>query len=147
MTESIMKHRKCGGNLVLDLAGMFTFKTPSLSITSEGIVVGVTELQYNPKGEPFFVCGKCQTQLSLKDSTDILVECVFCEHTHPATKIFCSSGQGLQLPDICEDCLKMLRGEKEPTEEIKKVTQFLKLPKDGLVFKSYSDVFKIKINI
>ena len=139
---STFSHKRCGGQLFMDILGMFTLRVPSLSVTPEGITVGVCELLPKTKGSPVFRCSKCDNEIDVTSSDEIQVKCSICHEDHSVTKTFCT----YHLDSVCEDCLLMLTGEKKPTEEIKKITARLVLPKTGIKYVTYAEVLKMKLN-
>lgn len=140
--ESKFIHNKCGGNLFLDLSGLLCLKTPSLSISPEGITVGVSEIQYNKKAQPSFSCDKCGKSVACTNSEEIMVECSLCGNFVESPNI----SNCFQIPACCESCKNQLSGKEKPSDKIARIAEYLVLPK-GLNFIPYSELLKKRFNI
>ncbi len=140
MANSTFVHANdCGGVLNLDLSGGFSMKTPSLSISPDGIMAGVLELQMNNRIVPAFYCEHCQE--TVKDVDEINVQCSLCSTYNPVSE----SHTSRQINIMCEGCRAMLSGEKEPNDKIRSIAMYLSIKKGGIETKPLASVFKKKI--
>lgn len=98
-----LKHHKCGGIVVVDVAGGFTLRTHSIMVTPTEVRLGVLELTAKPRGgETSYVCTKCEEQFDPnKDGLDnVTAMCLCCSKQKPVTELFMS----FHFPAICSTC-------------------------------------------
>lgn len=145
MGFSLFKHNKikCGGNLIMEITDMFSIKTPSLSITPEGIYVGVVELGLAGYKKPTFMfcCEKCgDTIKKEKFEEEIVVTCMICRMNKPLGEISTCN----QISSICADCVQCLGADNtEPIpEHLKAISSWLRITAD-IKLKNYLDILKV----
>lgn len=148
MGHSLLKHMgNCGGNLHLDITGLFNIKTPSVSFTSSGISVGVVELQL-AKGKSSnyeLTCEKCGECIGKQDFDQIAgVTCMVCRKTKILDDVKCC----IQITAICTECIAYLSDENtEPLPEyIRPLSMVVRITKD-MKLKPYSDILKQAISL
>ncbi len=141
MSNSIFKHAKCGGNLTVDISNLFSFKSPSLGVCPDGISIGVMELTTKNKPDIKFVCEKCEKDVPFRNQDEINVMCDICKKPHPASETLSM----YQIRSICSGCFDMLTGTKSPTESIKKITEYLVIPKDQIRSEIFSNLLNKKL--
>lgn len=148
MGHSLLKHSgKCGGNLYPDITRMFSVRTPSVSITAEGIFVGVVELQMaNNKNSALELgCEKCGENLDKSEFTEkVGITCMVCRKTKKAGEVFTC----VQVSAICAECADFLSTENKETlpDYIKPLSSVLRITKEiNLV--SYADILQQTIRI
>lgn len=114
MTVSIFKHRGCGGNVYVDISRAFEWPSPSLTITAEGISVGVTEFRLKKqtkKSGPILRCDNCDEEWVLQDSVEHLeAECQVCGTVRPVSEM----GNNRQVQCACKSCQDVMTGAKSP---------------------------------
>lgn len=101
--SGILRHKSCGGRVVIDMANFAKLTSPSFSIR-EGRVVGtlmdVTVL--TTSAVPTFECEKCKVRISSDNyGSDITCMCDVCEKMRPAGEMMNHS----KIPFICKSCL------------------------------------------
>lgn len=137
---SILKHKKCGGELFIDLSNMFTFKTPSAAISPDGIKVGVVEFQTKARGSLRLSCSKCDSELNPAESEEILVMCALCKSYHPVDEVYTS----YQINALCGNCRDMISGKKEPSPSMQDVVRLLHLDWKNFKMDSFENILKSK---
>lgn len=144
MTNSLFQHAKCGGSLSLNLANLFTLRSPSIVIAATGLTPGVMELQERAKGVAVFTCSKCEKDVGV-GSDEVAILCNVCRHPYPASQMHYAD----QLPGVCSECLDMLSGKKAPSGEAMKIADYILLSRDGIVFIKFSDVLRkpVRLNV
>lgn len=142
---STFKHADCGGELILDVAAMFSFRTPSLSISPEGITVGVLELESRrtKNALPTFCCAKCSENIALKDFKEIETMCLVCRGYKSVGISYISR----ELSCICSDCKKALENPRSAgiSESVKRVLTYINTPTRGFSFVKFTDVLEMKL--
>lgn len=139
--SAILRHKDCGGNLVLNIAGMFTFKTPSLAISPDGIKVGVIEFQAKSRGNATLCCDKCDGEISTKDSKEILVRCSVCGLYRPVEEVSSS----YQINCLCNSCGDMLSGKTQATETVKRIAHYLYVKPGDIKLEPFANILSKKI--
>lgn len=137
MANTFLKHKKCNGALYINVASMFILRSPSIGLTSAGVSVGVLQLEDRPGGTPTLCCSKCGIDMPM-DSEDVVIECSICNKFHPVDRVFSSD----QIMAACNNCISMLTGEKPPTAEVARITEFMIIPRGEIKFVSFSEILK-----
>jgi hypothetical protein len=100
-----MNHKKCGGQIVLDLSGSFVINSPSLNITTKGISPGMIQIDASSqKKRPVLICKICEEKFSTQDEFEegILEICGVCGHEYPPSEIRVTDF----ISRICNNCMK-----------------------------------------
>jgi hypothetical protein len=113
-----MIHKKCGGRLLLDCTSMYLIQSPSIKITTKGILPGVIQIDSNKsKGCAKLLCSECQKEFSDKESfeNEILETCSLCRKDYPPseTKIIEYVGT------VCVHCINRANSAKLDLDNIK----------------------------
>lgn len=113
-----MIHRKCNGKLVLDCSSMYLIQSPSIKITTKGIVPGVIQIDSNKaKGCIRLVCSTCQTEFNDKNSFEegILETCFVCRKDYPPSEIRVTD----YINAICVHCIDKINSSKLDPNAVK----------------------------
>lgn len=143
---TVLKHKKCGGTLVVDASSAIALVTPSFSFRASGeFVLGITELKERKaaKFADIFQCSKCSVTMS-PESDEILSTCNVCRKDKPASQMFVSSA----ISQICQKCADLLSDPKSETDDAKVIEyrQYLNLP-EKLVTVPMVNIMKSKFAI
>lgn len=145
MNFSVLSHKNCGGYLYADVRDIFCIETPSISISPDGIFLGVLELNLASSKEPKikFRCGKCNSTLS-NDSKDVYAKCLACSKIKEIAVMYTSK----EIPCICEDCLESLREENDNPipEHLLNIASWIRITKSIKVVK-LTTILKKKVHI
>lgn len=142
MTKSIFKHHGCGGNVYVDISRAFEWPTPSLSITENGISVGVTEFRLkkpSKKSGPVFRCEACEEEWLFSEAVKHMDgECNICGTLSPIEDM----GNNRQIQCACKSCQDVITGSKPPENaRQRKVVEFLFFgTSKGISFTKYSEI-------
>lgn len=139
---TILKHKRCGGQLHVNTAGLFLFKSPQMNITPDGIIVGVQEMQENPNGHASFCCSKCSAEIALTDFSSIIIECCVCRKFHAV-----DLSKHAMFGIVCNDCADMLAGKKSPSEDVGKVMEYIYIPDGSARLTLVSEILTKKVRI
>lgn len=148
MGHSLLKHvGQCGGNLHVDISRMFSIRTPSVNITSQGIFVGVVELQMvKGKNATYeLTCEKCAENISKENfNEDAGVTCMVCRKTKPSDEVSCCE----QIAAICTECAGFLsdRNTQPIPDYIRPLSAVVRITRD-MKLKTYSEILKQNIQL
>ena len=148
MGHSILKHKtKCGGFLHVDISRMFSLRSPSVTLTKEGIFIGVVELQTvsGRQGEYELTCEKCSISIPKKHFEEAVgVSCMVCRKTKGTNEVFHST----QIAAVCKECRGYLsEGNKDSVPEyIQPLLNYMRITKD-MKFIPYSQLLEQNIRI
>lgn len=139
--DSILLHRKCGGKISVDILRAFSWKSPSVVLSPDGVKIGVTEFRggVSKKGEMVFTCEECGEELARDDFADTLeMECQVCN----MKKSVKNMANCRQLQCVCDDCQAVLTGDEEPENQRQKaIVEYIFLGKRGEVI--FTPILKI----
>lgn len=113
-SNNMFFHKECGGEMHVDILKSFTWKTPSVVLTPDGLRLGVTEFRgtSGKKDGAAFSCSKCGEEVPLNQAGKCLeLECSVCKEHFPVDKMMTCR----QIQCVCETCQKVLTGKEEPT--------------------------------
>ncbi len=99
-----MKHKKCGGSIVMDLTGLYIINSPSISITPKGISPGMIQIDSCVnKSHAKLICNKCNQVLSTKEDfeEEIIESCGVCGNEYDPSQIHVTD----YISKICNECL------------------------------------------
>lgn len=149
MGFSLFKHNKakCGGDLSLEITDMFSIKTPCVSVTPDGIFVGVVELGLENHRKPAFnfCCNKCGDYIEReKFDIEIVATCMVCRKNKSLGEL----STCYQISSICEECIKFLSVDNTDTipDHIKPIASWMRLTPD-IKLKNFLDIFKAPIQL
>lgn len=114
-----LRHKGCGGQLLLDITGAVALLTPSFNFRVESTGIGTVELSKRENSVPIgqlFMCSKCSQptkQLEMEG------QCIVCRKYQPVSKLNITSA----VPLICTDCLEQM-GETPPEKISTKVAEY-----------------------
>lgn len=138
---------KCRGSIVLDLSGLFTFKSPSISIGETGISIGVTEVQSRVNSRPKFVCQKCNEEFPMDGALDTVKgKCSVCGEQYLVRTMWTCR----ELSTVCDSCKEYVGKESlaGAPHKVAEALRYLLLPEaDKIKFWRLTEVFKMKISI
>lgn len=112
--DNIFYHKGCGGVMSIDILKSFTWKSPSITLTPDGLKIGVTEFRgtSGKKNGVAFSCNKCDKEISIADAgSELELECTVCQKKFSIEHV----SNNRQLQCVCDDCQQVLTGKKEPT--------------------------------
>ena len=142
MTKSLFKHAGCGGNIYVDISKAFEWPTPSLTITPEGISVGVTEFRVkrqSKKSGPVLRCDTCEEEWLLQEAVEhVEADCQICGDTKPIAQM----GNNRQVQCACKSCQDVIMGVKSPeNERQRRVMEFIFFGNTkSISFVSFADI-------
>lgn len=99
-----MKHRNCGGDILIDLTDYYTIRSPCVVLGTKGLTHGMAEITSSGKKETRkYVCNQCNESFSTKDAIEdsIFDECGICGNYYSPSKIIITD----IVTKICEDCM------------------------------------------
>lgn len=109
--NSLFNHKGCRGRIILDISPLFQFATPSIRLTSDGIIVGVLEISAKAKNENNHVllrCAKCGWECSSKSiGKEITGTCGICHQTFAVENLWGSN----EISSICTGCKDCITGK------------------------------------
>lgn len=147
MEDHALRHKGCGGRVVLNVADSFDFLTPSMSFTSDGINIGPLELRTKAeKVMPSFICASCSASISSEDAPDkIEVRCSVCQESKPVKEVSSSR----MISCVCNSCKEHLMGEgKGPMpEKVARVSKYIELKESGVKFYTLVSVLKKPVQL
>lgn len=132
MASTFFTHRGCGGSLVVDCSGMFSLRSPSISVSSMGISIGAVEIseKMGNLSKLMLTCIKCEAVLEIPEKEEeISVECVICHKKKPVKDILVSR----EYSSFCTTCNSVLNGEKSAPEGMGRTFSFLAPPTKSYV--------------
>lgn len=139
MSDSIIRHVKCGGKVFVDVSPMLRFSTPAMAFTPTGVVLPVLELQEKDKGRgvPEWYCRECDKTFQPSGSEkELEIRCLVCSEWKPVKKVFNCH----QVPAICESCVSVLTGKSPPENPAqRKAVQFMSFG-DSLKFVKFTEI-------
>lgn len=143
---TILKHKKDGAALLIDLTGKIGLLSPSFTLKHTGeFNVGMAEFKERKRDKfsDVFVCPKCLETFE-PDSDEIAATCNVCRKDKTISHMFVTAS----IAQICDKCLEAL---SNPNAEIKdeKVMdykQFISLP-EKLNPIPMSSILKSKISL
>jgi len=114
-----LRHKGCGGQLLLDVSGAVALLTPSFNFRVESTGIGTVELSKRGKSVPIgqlFLCSKCAQS---PKQLEIEGQCIVCRKYLPVSKLNITTA----VPLICTDCLEQM-GEVPPEKMSTKVAEY-----------------------
>ena len=114
-----LRHKNCGGQLLLDVSGAVALLTPSFNFRVDSTGIGTVELSRRAKSVPvgqLFLCGKCA---QTPKQVEMEGQCIVCRKYLPVSKLNITTA----VPLICGDCLEQL-GETPPEKISAKVAEY-----------------------
>lgn len=114
-----LRHKICGGQLLLDVSGAVALLTPSFNFRVDSTGIGTVELSRRAKSVPvghLFLCGKCSQPTK---QIEMEGQCIVCRKYQPVSKLNITAA----IPLICGDCLEQL-GENPPEKISAKVAEY-----------------------
>jgi hypothetical protein len=114
-----LRHKGCGGNLVLDVSGAVALLTPSFNFGVDSVGVGVVELSKRNNSVPIgklFMCSKCSNPVK---TLEIEGQCIVCRKHHSPSRLNVTNA----VPLICDDCFAAL-GENPPEKISTKASEY-----------------------
>ena len=114
-----LRHKGCGGQLLLDVSGAVALLTPSFNFRVESTGIGTVELSERGKSVPIgqlFLCSKCAQS---PKQLEIEGQCIVCRKYQPTSKLNITTA----IPLICGDCLEQM-GEVPPEKMSTKVAEY-----------------------
>lgn len=141
MATTLKHGAKCGGTLSPDVTHRFSFVSPGISATPDGVSLGVMEIKEIPGTSSLkFRCGKCQQSLAPEDDEKVIVtQCMFCRKNRPINSVWVSH----PFYAVCETCKETLMGEREAeSPEIAEIMSFYLVAKSSMKFVLLSDILK-----
>lgn len=109
-----MKHRDCGGHIILVASEMYELVSPSLSITTRGISPGILELSTKKGGSFKLLCSQCGEIFSSKEEfeEEVIESCSFCKGEKSPSELLVSD----MFAPICKSC-RSKTPERKPARE------------------------------
>lgn len=137
-----LKHRRCGGIVSVDLAGLFTLRTHSIIISPTEVRLGVLELNVSERaGKTMLVCGRCDEKFDTEGGLDEVVSlCLVCTRNKPVSELYTA----YQFPCVCEDCKNDLTGKGKNKDN--KLAQVLNLSMSSVRFTPLVEVLRKPIS-
>ena len=124
----MFRHKSCGGEVRINLGGMFSVQSPSVVPTADGLSIGILQLSENESSESKceFICISCGEEV---DVEELEVECSICQRYHSGD----DSGMLKPLGGfIGKSCADVIRGKKSPTNERQRhLLEYMKIPSDS----------------
>ena len=114
-----LRHKGCGGQLLLDVTGAVALLTPSFNFRVDSTGIGTVELSKRGKSAPIgqlFMCSKCSQPTK---QSEMEGQCIVCRKYLPVSKLNITSA----VPLICTDCLEQM-GETPPEKISTKVAEY-----------------------
>lgn len=114
-----LRHKGCGGQLLLDISGVVGLLTPSYNFRTNSVGFGTVELSKRTSAVSVgqcFSCSKCSEHTTIPQ---IEGQCVVCRKYMGVPKLFITDS----IPLICGDCLEGL-SESPPEKVSAKVTEY-----------------------
>lgn len=99
-----MKHKNCGGNIVLDLSSVYIINSPTIVISTKGMSPGMIQIDSSPgKNASKLSCNKCGESFSGKEKfeEEILGTCSICNKEFPPSELKVND----YIPMVCNECL------------------------------------------
>jgi hypothetical protein len=114
-----LRHKGCGGQLLLDVSGAVALLTPSYNLSVGSAGIGTVELSRRGNSVPIgnlFLCSKCSQS---PKQIEIEGQCIVCRKYLPVSKLNITAA----IPLLCTDCLGQL-GEIPPEKISTKVAEY-----------------------
>lgn len=114
-----MIHKNCGGNIVMDLSGMYLINSPGLNITTKGIFPGMLQVDTSPEKRHIkLLCSKCGDSFSTKEEFEsgIVDVCDICGKERSPSEIRITD----YIPKICDNCIDNENSAKLTENSIQK---------------------------
>ena len=146
--DGVFTHKGCGGSFSVEILKVFTWRSPSISLTEDGLKIGVSEFRANPNrksGGPSFVCDKCEEVVAFADmKKEAEMTCQLCQEEFPVEEM----GRCRQLQCVCESCQKVLTGNKQATSPVvQKAIQYIFLGiNSDIKFTKITDILSKPVN-
>lgn len=112
-----MIHKKCGGKLVLDCTSLYLIQSPSIKITTKGILPGPVQIDSNKNRSGVkLLCSQCQEEFSKKEEYEdgILETCSICRKDYPPSEIQVTD----YITGICIHCISKANSSKLDSTKI-----------------------------
>jgi hypothetical protein len=148
MQSKTFTHKGCGGSVVIDIAGLFEFKSPGISLTPSGVQLGVSEFRVKPYNGNSVkaVCEKCEKDFPYSDIEKVAeMRCDFCQRQRPVKemKTFPPIVTG-----ICPECQSALTGDSEPVNEKARASlKYMRLSANSVSFIPVSKILAMPISV
>lgn len=142
----MLRHRKCGGNLLLDITNVVKILTPAYALTLDGINMGTVEFTKSnlPDGvnDAQLICGRCGG-VHKSDSLEVEAQCGVCRKFKTTEKLLITK----ELPCVCTECYAgIISKEESPSGVINEFRSFIRIDQN-MVKKTVLSVLCSKINI
>lgn len=139
-----LRHKNCGGQLLLDVTGAVALLTPSFNFRTDSTGIGTVELSKREKPVPIgqlFTCSKCSQP---PKQLEIEGQCIVCRKYQQVPKLNITSA----IPLICTDCLEQL-GENPPEKISAKAAEYrnMMIIAEGLPRKSLQKALSEPLSI
>lgn len=131
MAKTFLIHGgRCKGGIILDITRGFVISSPSISVSTRGLSIGVTEIstRKNYAGDVDYFCSKC---CHVVDVSDISCKCLVCTKDKAVAEMYISS----RILFACESCKSAIEGnDNNLSEEMKKIISYLRAGRETLDF-------------